>query len=139
MMNTGNAITDALGHLEQAGFEEEKRIAMVKATLSLEQPVLESIEDLASKMDDRIDKLASKMDDRIDKLASKMDADIKGLRSDMDARFEKMESRFENMESNFAALRVEWSRRDTWLIIAMMSLAATIVGFLFRMQSLPAL
>ncbi len=128
MMNTGNAITDALGHLEQAGFEEEKRIAMVKATLSLEQPVLESIEDLASKMDDRIDKLASKMD-----------ADIKGLRSDMDARFEKMESRFENMESNFAALRVEWSRRDTWLIIAMMSLAATIVGFLFRMQSLPAL
>ncbi len=124
MMNTGNAITDALGHLEQAGFEEEKRIAMVKATLSLEQPVLEAIEDLASKMD----------------------AGIKGLRSDMDARFEKMESRFEkmesrfeNMESNFAALRVEWSRRDTWLIIAMMSLAATIVGFLFRMQNLPAL
>ena len=116
-MNTGNAITDALGHLEQAGFEEEKRIAMVKATLSLEQPVLEAIEDLASKMD----------------------AGIKGLRSDMDARFEKMESRFENMESNFAALRVEWSRRDTWLIIAMMSLAATIVGFLFRMQNLPAL
>ena len=106
MMNTGNAITDALGHLEQAGFEEEKRIAMVKATLALEQPVLEAIKD---------------------------------LRSDMDARFEKMDSRFEKMESNYADLRVESSRRDTWLIIAVISLAATVVGFLFRMQSLAAL
>ena len=61
MKNTGNAITDAYGHLEQAGIEEEKRTAMVKATLALQQPVLESIEDLASKMDARIDGLASKI------------------------------------------------------------------------------
>lgn len=94
MMNTGNAITDALGHLEQAEFEEEKRIAMVKATLSLEQPVLESIKDLASRMDTRIDDLASKME-----------VSIKDLRSDMDARFEKMESRFDKLESKL--LRIE--------------------------------
>lgn len=110
MKNTGNAIADALGHLEQAGIEEEKRTAMVKATLALQQPVLEAIKD---------------------------------LRSDMDARFEKLESRwdarFEKMESNFTDLRVATAKRDTWLIIAVISLAATVAGFLFRIQSLTAL
>lgn len=113
MKNTGNAIMDALGHLEQAGIEEEKRTAMVKATLTLQQPVLEAIKDLRSDMDARFEK--------------------------MESRFEKMESRFQNMESNFAGLRVESSRRDTWLIIAVISLAATVAGFLFQMQSLQAL
>ena len=132
MKNTGNAIVDALGHLEQAGIEEEKRMAMVKATLELQQPVLESIEDLASKMDTRIEDLVSRTE-----------ASIQGLRSDMHARFEKLESkwdaRFEKMESSFANLRVETAKRDTWLIIAVISLAATVAGFLFRIQSLTAL
>ena len=117
MKNTGNAIADALGHLEKSGIEEKKRMAMVKATLELQQPALEAIKDLRSDMDARFEKLESRWD----------------------ARFEKMDSRFVKMESTFADLRVESSRRDTWLLIAVISLAATIAGLLFRMQSLTAL
>lgn len=73
----------------------------------------------------------------------KWESSIQGLRSDMDAKLEKLESRwdarFEKMETNFANHRVETAKRDTWLIIAVISLAATVAGFLFRMQSLTAL
>ena len=65
MKNTGNAIMDALGHLEQAGIDEAKRTAMVKSSIELQQPVLEAIENLASRMDKRIDKLESKLESRL--------------------------------------------------------------------------
>ena len=74
MKNTGNVIMDALGHLEQAGFDEAKRTAMVKSAIELQQPVLDSIEDLASRMETRIENLASSMDKRIDKLESKLES-----------------------------------------------------------------
>ena len=61
MKNTGNAITDALGHLEQAGIDEAKRTAIMKSSIELQQPVLEAIENLASRMDKRIDKLESRL------------------------------------------------------------------------------
>ncbi len=128
MKNTGNAITDAYGHLEQAGIEEEKRTAMVKATLALQQPVLESIEALASKMDDRIDKLASKMDDRIDKLASKMDNRIDGLAS-----------KISELQVDMAKRDTRMARRDTGIIISVITLAIAVIGFILQMQSLQAL
>lgn len=65
MKNTGNAIVDALEHLEQAGISEAKRTAMVKSSIELQQPVLEAIENLASRMDKRIDKLESKLESRL--------------------------------------------------------------------------
>ena len=150
MKNTGNAITDAYGHLEQAGIEEEKRTAMVKATLALQQPVLESIEDLASKMDDRIDKLASKMDDRINGLASKMDNRIDGLASKMDDRIDglasKMDNRIDGLASKISELQVDMAkrdtrmaRRDTGIIISVITLAIAVIGFILQMQSLQAL
>lgn len=83
---------------------------MVKSTLALQQPVLEAIEKLESKMDAKFEKLESRWD-----------------------------ARFEKMETNFADLRVATAKRDTWLIIAVISLAATVAGFLFRIQSLTAL
>lgn len=128
MKNTGNAITDAYGHLEQAGIEEEKRTAMVKATLALQQPVLESIEALASKMDDRIDQLASKMDDRIDKLASKMDNRIDGLAS-----------KISELQVDMAKRDTRMARRDTGIIISVITLAIAVIGFILQMQSLQAL
>ncbi len=139
MKNTGNAITDAYGHLEQAGIEEEKRTAMVKATLALQQPVLESIEALASKMDDRIDKLASKMDDRIDKLASKMDNRIDKLASKMDNRIDGLASKISELQVDMAKRDTRMARRDTGIIISVITLAIAVIGFILQMQSLQAL
>ena len=139
MKNTGNAITDAYGHLEQAGIEEEKRTAMVKATLALQQPVLESIEALASKMDDRIDKLASKMDDRIDQLASKMDDRIDKLASKMDNRIDGLASKISELQVDMAKRDTRMARRDTGIIISVITLAIAVIGFILQMQSLQAL
>ena len=139
MKNTGNAITDAYGHLEQAGIEEEKRTAMVKATLALQQPVLESIEDLASKMDARIDGLESKMDARIDGLASKMDARIDGLVSKMDARIEGLASKISELQVDMAKRDTRMARRDIGIIISVITLAIAVVGFILQMQNHTAL
>lgn len=91
MKNTGNVIMDALEHLEQAGFDETKRTAMVKSAIELQQPVLDSIEDLASRMDTRIDDLASRMETRIENLSSRMDKRIDKLESKLDSRLLRIE------------------------------------------------
>lgn len=101
---------------------------MVKATLAMQQPVLESIEDLASKMDARIKDLRSDMDARIDDLASRMDA-----------RFEKMESNFADLRVDMAKRDAQMARRDTRIIVTAITLAIVIVGFLFQIQSKVAL
>ena len=100
-------ITGAMGTLEEAGFPEEQRMAIVKAIAEMQQPLFDAIENLGS----RFEKLESKMDDRFEKVKS----DITDLRAEVIGR------------------DVRLAKRDTWLIFSGIAVSLSTVGMLIRM------